>query len=124
MRSIGIVFVCAGMCIGRASAQTPPEAGDDLNDLMALRVKVMLEAHQMQTEIRQTWDDPACTSPEIEALRKKLQELHDAVLRTQGEIKEKVEALPEVQPKVKKLAEANKAVEELNKKIEAKVGTN
>jgi hypothetical protein len=59
MRSIGIVFVCVGMCIGRASAQTPPEAGDDLNDLMALRAKVMLEAHQMQVEIRQTWNDPA-----------------------------------------------------------------
>ena len=123
MRSIYVAFFCAGLCVGMATAQTP-KAEEDLNDLMALRVKVMGEAHQLQMEIRRMWNDPASTSPEIEALRKKLQDLHDAVLRTQGEIREKVEALPEVQSKVKKLAEADKAVEELNKKIEAKAGTN
>jgi hypothetical protein len=84
----------------------------------------MIGAHQLQMEIRQTWNDPAYTSPEIEKLRKTLLDLQAAIIRTQGEIREKVEALPEVQSKVKKLAEADKAVEELNKKIEAKAGTN
>ncbi|MCL2103878.1 MAG: hypothetical protein FWH21_02290 [Kiritimatiellaeota bacterium] len=113
--------MCVGVCLGAARAQTPPKADDDLNDLMALRSKVMIEAYQLQMEIRQMWSDPAYTSPEIEALRKKHKALQEEILRTQTEIGAKVEALPELQPKVKKLEETNKRVEELNKKIEEKM---
>ena len=124
MRSILVASVCVGLCFGVANGQTPPKADDDLNDLMALRAKVMVEAHQLQMEIRQMCDDPAYTSPEIEALRKTLQDFKDAIVRTQGEIQKKVEELPAVKPKAEKMKEAAKKVEELNKKIDAKVGTN
>jgi len=117
MRSFLVGFVCVGLCFGAANAQAP----EDLNDLMALRSKVMIEAHQLQMELRQAWNDPAYTSPEIAALRKKFQDLQEAILRTQAEIGAKVEALPALQEKVKKMKEANKQVEELNKKIEAKM---
>ena len=115
MRFILTAVACVGLCFGVA-------ADEELNDLMVLRSKIMIEAHQLQMDVRQTWNDPAYTSPEIEALRKTLEDLQEALLRTQGEIKEKVEALPEVQVKVKKMEEANKKVEELNQKIEAKTG--
>jgi len=120
MRLILVASVCAGLCFGGASAR----ADDDLNDLMALRTKVMLEAHHLLTEIRQAWADPACTSPEIEALREKLQALQNAVVQTQAEIRAKVEELPEVKPKVQKMEEANQKIEELDQKIEAKLGAN
>lgn len=123
MRLIIVACVCAGLCVVSADAQTPPKADDDLNDLMALRAKVMVEAHQLQMEIRQMGNDPAYTSPEIEKLRKALLDLQDAILRTQGEIQKKVEELPQVKVKVKQMEEANKTVEELNKKIKAKQGT-
>ena len=122
MRSFFLVFVCVGLCAGGAGAQAQPKVDTELNDLMAARTKAMIEAHQTQVEIRQSRDNPAYTSPEIEALRKKLQSLQEALERTQGEIQMKVEALPQVQAKIKKVDEAAKKIEELNQKIEAKLG--
>ena len=124
MRSVFVGFLCVGLCWGVGFAQTPPKADEDLNDLMALRAKVMVETYQLQMEISRMWNDPAYTSPEIEKLRKQIQDLQDAIIRTQAEIKRKVEELPAVRVKVKKVEEANKTIEELNKKIEAKQGTN
>jgi len=118
MRLILAGFVCAGVCCGALNAQEPTKGVENLNDLMALRSKVIIEAHQLQMELRQTWNDPAYTSPEIEKLRKVLQELQDALMRTQEEIGAKVEALPQNQEKAKKLKEMNKRIEELNKKID------
>jgi predicted nucleic acid-binding Zn-ribbon protein len=120
MRFILAGIACVGLCAGGARA----EGANDLNDLMALRAKVMVEAHQLQVEIRQAWDDPKHTSPEIELLRKKIQDLQDAILYTQADIRSRVEKLPEVQGKVKKVEAARKQVEELNQKIEKKLGTN
>jgi chromosome segregation ATPase len=122
MRIILASFVCVGLCLGAAKADTPPVIDQVLNDLMALRAKVMIEAHQLRMEVRQAVNDPAHTSPEIAALRKKVEELQEAITRTQGEIREKVEALPAVQEKIKKVEEAGKKVEELTQKIDAKVG--
>ena len=124
MRSFFLVLACAGLCICGAGAQTPPKGDSELNDLMAARSKAMIEAHQLQTEIRQSRDNPAYTSPEIETLRKKVQSLQDALERAQGEVQIKVEALPQVQAKIKKVGETAKKIEELNQKIEAKLGTN
>lgn len=120
MRFVCACFVGAGLCWGAVSAR----AEENLNDLMALRAKTMIEAHQLQMEIRQALLSPAHTSPEIERLRKRIQDLQDAIILTQNEIKGRVEALPDVKEKVKKVEEANKAVEELNKKIETRIGTN
>jgi len=124
MRSILVAAVCVGLCFGGAKAQTPPKVEEDLNAIMALRAKTMLEAHQLQMEIRQFWADPTCTSPEIEALRKKIVEFQEAIVRTQDEIKAKIEELPQVRPIAQKVKEANKKIEELNKKIEAKQEAN
>ena len=122
MRSIFLAFVCAGLCGSMAGAQTPPKIDSELNDLMALRSKVMIEAHQLQMEVRQAWENPAYTSPEIKALRKKIEDLQNAIEVTQDEIRAKVEALPQVQAKIKKVEESAKKVGELNQKIEAKLG--
>ena len=122
MRFILAGFVCVGLCFGALHAQTPPKEGESLNDLMALRAKVMVEARQLQLELRQTWNDPAFTSPEIEKLRKKIQDLQDEIVRTHEAIGAKVEALPQNKEKSTKLKEMNKQIEELNKKIEPKQG--
>ncbi|MCL1921301.1 MAG: hypothetical protein FWG50_09545 [Kiritimatiellaeota bacterium] len=122
MRSIRVTFACVALCAGAAGAQTAPKIDEELNELMASRAKAMVEAHQLQQEISRTWADPAYTSPEIVVLRKKLQALEDAVAYAQDEIKGKVEALPQVQEKKRKLQEAMRKAEDLNKKIEARQG--
>jgi len=122
MRFVCAVFVCAGMCWGTAFAQAPAKAGDDLNDLMAARAKAMVEAHRLQGEIRAAVTDPAYTSPDIERLRKRIEDLQVAIALTQNEIRSRVEAIPEVQAKVRKMEEANKSAAELNAKVEAREG--
>ena len=123
MRLIFLVLACAGLGACMVGAQTPEEGNTELNDLMALRTEVMIEAHQLQVEVRQARDNSAYTSPEIKALRKKIEDLQNALALTQDELRTKVEALPQVQAKIKKVGEAAKKVEELNQKIEAKLGT-
>ena len=122
MRLFFLVFVCAGLCAGSAGAQTSQQGDTELNDLMAARSKVMIEAHQLQMEVRQARDNSAYTSPEIKALRKKIEDLQNILELTQNELRTKVEALPQVQAKIKKVEESAKKVGELNQKIEAKLG--
>ena len=121
MRFVLAGFACAGLCASVANAQAAPEE-KELNDLMALRTKVIVEAHQLQMEVRQAWADPNHTSPEIELLRKKVQDLQAALYDTQVDIQRRVEKLPEVQAKIKKVEEANKQVEALTQTIEKKLG--
>jgi len=89
---------------------------------MALRSKTIIEAYQLQIEIRQAWNDPKYTSPEIELLRRKIEDLQAAILHTQATIQAKVEKMPEVQAKIKQAQEVDKQVEALTQQIERKQG--
>jgi uncharacterized coiled-coil DUF342 family protein len=95
-------------------------SGDTLNDLLATRAKLMIEAHKMGTEINKLVNDPKTTSPEIEALRKKIEDLQNEVMRAYDSIRKEIEKLPETKEKRKQIAEKEKQIEDLNKKIDAR----
>jgi peptidoglycan hydrolase CwlO-like protein len=116
--------MCASLLMVQVQAQesgaTPPPmspATKELNDMLALRAKLMIEAHKTESEIHKAANDPAITSPEIEKLRKKIEDLQNEIIRTYGAIREEIEKRPEIKEKRKQIAEKEKQIEELNKKL-------
>lgn len=125
--NVQILCLCSALCIFPAMAQeaqvVPAQktaSGDTLNDLLATRAKLMIEAHKMGTEINKLVNDPKTTSPEIEALRKKIEDLQNEVMRAYDSIRKEIEKLPETKEKRKQIAEKEKQIEDLNKKIDAR----
>ncbi len=125
--SVQIFTLCTALCIFPALAQEAPvvpaqttATGDNLNDLLAARSKLMIEAHKMGTEISKSVNDPKTTSPEIEALRKKIEDLQNEVMRAYDAIRAEIEKLPETKEKRKLIAAKEKQIEDLNKKIDAR----
>ena len=126
-RTMWYGVLCASLLLVQVQAQeseaTPPPmspATKELNDLMATRAKLMIEAHKMWTEITKAVNDPKTTSPEIEALRKKIEDLQNEVMRAYDSIRTEIEKLPETKEKRKQIAEKEKQIEDLNKKIDAR----
>jgi len=126
-RTMWCGVICASLLLVQVQAQeseaTPPPvspATKELNDMMAARAKLMIEAHKMGTEISKSVNDPKTTSPEIEALRKKIEDLQNEVMRAYDSIRAEIEKLPETKEKRKQIAEKEKQIEALNKKIDAR----
>ena len=124
IRTVWYGVLCASLLVAQLLAQeadaTPPPmdpATKAVNDMMALRAKLMIEAHKTESEINKAANDPAVTSPEIEKLRKKVEDLQNEIIRAYGSIREEIEKLPEIKEKRKKIAEKEKQIEELNKKL-------
>ena len=92
-----------------------------LNDWMAERAERMLAAHRLEGELNRAVNDTTHTSPEIEALRKRCQELQDELSRTQIELRKKVMALPALQEKNAKLEQERQRISELSDKVKAVV---
>lgn len=122
-RTAFLGILCASFFSVQVQAQesgsTPPmnPATKELNDMLALRAKLMIEAHKAESEINKAANDPAVTSPEIEKLRKKVEDLQNEVIKTYSAIREEIEKRPEIKEKRKQIAEKEKQIEELNKKL-------
>ena len=93
-----------------------------LNDWMAERAERMIAAHRLEGELNRAVNDTAHTSPEIEALRKRSQELQEELSRTQIELRAKVMALPALQEKSAKLRQERRRISELSDKVKAVIG--
>lgn len=120
-----IVVLCAVLVLfpsyaqekeAEPSQQVPVTS--ELNQMMAQRAKLMIEAHKLESEINKAVNNRAVTSPEIEKLRKKIEDLRTEILKTFAQIREEIEKLPETIEKRKQIAEKNRQVEALNKKID------
>lgn len=117
-------LVCASLFSLQVQAQeseaAPPPinpATQELNDMLALRAKLMIEAHQTESEINKTASDPTITSPEIEKLRKKVEDLQNEIIKVYSTIREEIEKRPEIKEKRKHIAEKQKQVDALNQKL-------
>jgi len=88
-----------------------------LNDWMAERAERMIAAHRLESELNQAADNPANTSPEIEALRQRRQELLNELSRVQAELHDKVMALPALREKRAKLEQERQRIKELSDKV-------
>ena len=98
----------------------PVATTESLNDLLALRSRLMIEAHRLDSEIKKMVSDSKVTSPAIDALRKKVEDLQREIIKTFTQIREELENLPEVKAKRAAIAEKEKQIESLNKKIDAR----
>ena len=68
-----------------------------LNDAMAARAVLMVEAHQAEEKLSKAWIDKKYTSPEIEKLRKRYQQLKFEMIEVREKLKSEVKKLPEIQ---------------------------
>lgn len=121
-------LVCVALLSVQVQAQeaeaTPPPMSPEtkaLNDMMALRASLMVEARMTESEITKAINDPTVTSPKIIKLRKKVEDLKNEIIKTYSTIREEVEKLPEVKEKRKIIAEKEKQIAELNQKLNPKV---
>ena len=105
----------------KPASDQPVVAKENLNDLLALRARLMIEANKLDSEIRKSINDKNLTSPAIEALRKKVEDLQREIIKTYTQIREEVEKLPEIKEKRTAIAQKEKQIEELTKKIDANV---
>jgi len=105
----------------KGSSDQPVVTKENLNDLLALRARLMIEANKLDAEIRKAVNDKNLTSPAIEALRKKIEELQSEIMKTYTQIREEFEKLPEIKEKRTAIAQKEKQIEELTKKIDANV---
>jgi len=93
-----------------------------LNEWMAKRAELMIEANKVEREVGSAWQNSSYTSAEVEALRKQYRGLQDDLLRTQRAIQDKVLELPALQSKTNTLATMRASAKELSKKIAEKTG--
>jgi len=95
------------------------EASDKkaLNDVMAERAELMIKAHYTQAELNKAWSDKALTSPEIEKLRARYQELSLEMHQVREKIKAEVAKLPQIKVKAEEVKAVNSRKDELEEKI-------
>jgi uncharacterized coiled-coil DUF342 family protein len=116
-------LICASLLMAQAQESgtiSPPAhpTTKELNDMLALRAKLMIEAHKIEAAINKAANDPAMTSPEIEKLRKKIENLQNEIIKSYSAIREEIEKRPEIKEKRKQISEKEKQIEELNQKID------
>ena len=123
-RTVCYGVLCASLLLVQVQAQesgaTPPPmnpAAQELNDRLALRAKLMIEAHKIEADINKAVNDPAMTSPEIETLRTKVEVLKNEIIKAYRSIRAEIEKRPEIKEKRKQISEKEKQIEELNQKI-------
>jgi chromosome segregation ATPase len=123
---IVLLGACAAICAPRADAAEASKLSEAdrklVNEWMAQRAELVVEAHRVERDVQQAWLDPAHTSPDVEKLRARLRELQQELVRAQDALQQKVRELPAVQAKVRQLEEMRAKAQELNKKIVDKTG--
>jgi len=107
----------AGLLVAQDLSKLTEAQRKQLNDWMAERAERMIAAHRLEGELNRAPNDPANTSPEIEALRKRYQELQNEMSRVQADLHKKVMALPAMQEKRAKLEQERQQIKELSDKV-------
>jgi chromosome segregation ATPase len=109
----------AGLLVAQDLSKLTEAQRKQLNDWMAERAERMIAVHRLEGELAQAVNDTANTSPEIEALRKRCQELQNELSRAQADLQKKVLALPALQEKRTKLEQERQSINEISNKVKA-----
>ncbi|MDD2459691.1 MAG: hypothetical protein PHN34_04690 [Kiritimatiellae bacterium] len=109
----------AGLLVAQDLSKLTEAQRKQLNDWMAERAERMIAVHRLEGELAQAVNDTANTSPEIEALRKRCQELQNELSRAQADLQKKVLALPALQEKRTKLGQERQSIKEISNKVKA-----
>lgn len=94
-----VLFVCSLQC---ALCNEVEIKKKQLNDAMAQRAIIMVEAHKLEEKLSKAWADKSYTSVEIEKLRKRYQQLNLEMIKVREQLKAEVKKLPEVQKQEQK----------------------
>ncbi len=92
--------------------------GKELNDAMSERAELMVKAHKARERIDQAWADKSLTSPEIEKLRRRYQELRFEMVEVREKLKEEIQKLPEIQKQQDEITQMSVREKTLAEKIE------
>ncbi|HQA38444.1 MAG TPA: hypothetical protein PLU38_08750 [Kiritimatiellia bacterium] len=115
----GCLIGVAGLLVAQDLSKLTEAQRKQLNDWMAERAERMIAVHRLEGELAQAVNDTANTSPEIEALRKRCQELQNELSRAQADLQKKVLALPALQEKRTKLEQERQSINEISNKVKA-----
>jgi chromosome segregation ATPase len=115
----GCLIGVAGLLVAQDLSKLTEAQRKQLNDWMAERAERMIAVHRLEGELAQAVNDTANTSAEIEALRKRCQELQNELSRAQADLQKKVLALPALQEKRTKLEQERQSINEISNKVKA-----
>ena len=115
----GCLIGVAGLLVAQDLSKLTEAQRKQLNDWMAERAERMIAVHRLEGELAQAVNDTANTSPEIEALRKRCQDLQNELSRAQADLQKKVLALPALQEKRAKLEQERQSINEISNKVKA-----
>ena len=115
----GCLIGAAGLLVAQDLSKLTEAQRKQLNDWMAERAERMIAVHRLEGELAQAVNDTANTSPEIEALRKRCQDLQNELSRAQADLQKKVLALPALQEKRAKLEQERQSINEISNKVKA-----
>jgi chromosome segregation ATPase len=114
--SVSSVVLMAALLHGAYADEAP--GGRELNDAMAERAELMVNSHQAKERIAQAWADKSLTSPEIEKLRQRYQELRFEMIAVREKLKTEVQKLPEIQEQQRRIEAMAAREKQLAEKIE------
>jgi TolA-binding protein len=110
-----LAVVAVSCCFAEGKA---PEPVDTLNAVLAERAAKISEARKLERDSEMAFLDAANTSPEIDALRKEIEDLKQRLMQAQHKLREKVEGLPKVKESRERAAKLKKEASDLEKKAE------
>ncbi len=125
MRSMFLGVWLAGAICGAGGsygrAETPPEAGaPTLAELGHQQVALSFAIRDQAQKLENLWQDPHYTSPEIEALRKRLAALQRELEQVQSALRARVAELPAAKAEAARLESLKGAYQAVSRKIEEK----
>ena len=115
----GCLIGAVGLLVAQDLSKLTGVQREQLNAWMAERAERMIAVHRLEGELTQAGNDTANTSPEIEALRKRCQDLQNELSRAQADLQKKVLALPALQEKRTKLEQERQSINEISNKVKA-----
>ena len=115
----GCLIGATGLLVAQDLSKLTGVQREQLNAWMAERAERMIAVHRLEGELAQAVNDTANTSPEIEALRKRCQDLQNELSRAQADLQKKVLALPALQEKRAKLEQERQSINEISNKVKA-----
>ena len=118
---MGVLILMCGAAEAQDFGKLSEAERQQVNTWLAERAEQMIEAHKLEREVMQAWSNQLYTNAEIEALRKRYQELQQALAETQHALEKKVSELPEIRAKQSKVEALKTQVRALAKMVEEKV---
>lgn len=119
MCNMKMYLFCVSMAVIAHSAALAEAAADkkELNDAMAQRAELMIKTHNLKERIDRAWSDKELTSPEIEKLRNRYQQLKFEMIEVREKLNAEVRKLPEIRKLEEEVADMQVKQKELENKI-------